>query len=260
MRKVAPELDCLMWTLVEEGNERAVDEFLVRYPELKLEVVRRAKMVNGLKKMKSDSELQLAPPPFRPAERIRYQTPTRLVYVVAALCLVALGLASFTVTYLTLPPKKIETTNNVVSQPQPQPKIEKFPKDALPPKSQEQAIMSPGPGDEPVATSTPRWAKRIAEIKVPNAPMDVAFKLLEAQTGMTIIIAPGTPNPKVSLDYQDMSAMEILTEIGKEQGFTPMDQGDGSVIIVPAVESVGQAGPTNAKPAPLNRPVRQRDG
>ena len=32
MKKVAPELDSLMWTLAEDVNERAVDEFGTRHP------------------------------------------------------------------------------------------------------------------------------------------------------------------------------------------------------------------------------------
>jgi hypothetical protein len=249
MRKVAPELDCLMWTLVEQGNDRAVEEFLTRYPEMKPEIGRRAKMVNGLKKMKTDAELQLAPPPFRPAERVRYQPPSRMVYVVAALCLVALGLASFTVTYLALPPKQNTQSDPVAPQPKTSP-VEKFPQNAPPPKGQQPAVTQPGPGDERAVDTTPRWAKKISGIKVPNAPMLDAFKLIEAQTGMKIIVAPGTPNPAISLDYQDMTAMEILAEIGKDQGFTPMDQGDGSVIIVPAVEpeSGGGANPKGVRP------------
>jgi hypothetical protein len=259
VKRVAPELDSLIWTLVEEGNDRAVEEFLARYPEMRQEVARRSTMVKGLKKMKPETEVQFAPPPFRPAEHVRYQGPTRMVYVVAALVLAALGVASFTVTYIAMPrpadPPKVQA-------PPPKEDPAKF-EDVGTPKGPE---TNPGKlqiGDEPPivadppVTKTPKPAKQIA-IKLEEAPLHTVFQLITAESGVKVVIAPGTPNPSVKVHYEEMTPMEILEDMGKEHGFTPMDQGDGSIIIVPAVEK-GNVTDVPSEAVPLKK-MRERVG
>ncbi len=251
MRRVAPEFDSLIWTLVEEGNERAIDEFLARHPEFKQEVARRSLMVKGLKEMKPETER----PPFRPAERIQYQGPTRMVYVAAGLVLAALGVASFTVTYLTLP-KPAEPAKIVAPPARNDPS--KFTEDAPQLKPRVPTSGQLGPEDEPPVTTQapkPTPPKRIA-IKIEDAPLHTVFDLISAESGMQVIVAPGTPNPAVGVNYADMTTMEILKDMGREHGFTPMDQGDGSIIIIPAVE-----GPDSLRPVPAktgSEPKSQR--
>jgi hypothetical protein len=232
--RIAPELDSLMWTLVEKGNDRAIDEFLARYPELKPEVVRRTNMVSGLKKMKAPADAAVEPPPFRQVDSVRYAPPRRTLYVVGALALAALGVASFTVTYIVLP--KPEPIRPAIKQTIPPPKLDKFDKDAPLPYT-DPATTAPGPDDEaPIVGEAPPWSKPIG-VKLSNAPMHSVFKLIEAQSGLKIEIAPGTPNPNVEVAYGNMTALEILRDMGHEHGFTPLEQENGLVIIVPAVDS-----------------------
>ena len=258
MKRIAPELDSLIWTLVEQGNERAIEEFLARYPEMKQEVARRSVMVKGLKEMKPDIER----PPFHPTEHIRYQGPTRMVYVVAALVLAALGLASFTVTYIALP-KPVEKPK--VEAPKPIEDPKRFAGTGGGEKTQNPQSGQLGVEDEPPIiseASAPKPPKKIA-ITVKEAPLHTVFSLIAAQSGLKVIVAPGTPNPPVGVDYEDMTTMEILEDMGRDHGFTPMDQGDGSIIIVPAVEgSPGQkephpSGVEGVNGSKVNKTVRQ---
>ncbi len=236
MKRLAPELDSLIWTLVEKGNARAIEEFLARYPEMKQEVARRSLMVKGLKELKPEAAVEFAPPPFRPAEHVRYQRPTRMVYIVAALVLAALGVASFTVTYIALP-KQVEAPVVEVEVPQADP--ETFAETGPPPKAQEPSFGELGPEDEqPIKTKAPTvQAPKAIAITIEDAPLHTVFDLIAAESGLQVIVAPGTPNPSIGVDYKQMTPLEILRDMGREHGFTPMDQGDGSIIIVPAVEN-----------------------
>jgi len=49
-----------------------------------------------------------------------------------------------------------------------------------------------------------------------------------------ITIGPGMADPTISVDYQGVNSIQILEDLGRQYAFTPFDQGDGSVVIIPA--------------------------
>jgi hypothetical protein len=233
VKRATPELDCLMWTLVEENNPRAVEEFLQRFPDLKLELERRGKMVNGLKNLKPESKLSLAPPPpFRPRSSPAPMVPRGVMIAVAALSLAALGVASFTISYFAAPPRPPEKVGPVVQTSTPTVKLDEAPKEPR------QASGSGKPIEPHVTDSSSVWMKPI-HIKIDGAPLSAVVQAIGAQAGQQVILAPGMKSdPSIALEYNDRTAIDILTDLGKQYGFTPFDQGDGSIIIVPATEGV----------------------
>jgi len=231
MKRVAPELDGLMWTLAEEGNDRAIDEFGARHPELRSELLRRIAMVKGLRgEKKRTIEAPKAIPRFVPKET----KTTGPNYVVGGLVLAALCAFAFAVTIFLTPSPRVhsgDVPNRVAPVAENQP-----------PPRQDPAPQTP---NEPVVNvNPPTPAQKEADeklkpgtLKVEHAPLLTVLQMMADVCGVEIIPAPGMPNPDVVVDYRDLNAMQMLQDLGKQYGFTPMDQHDGSIIVIPAVEA-----------------------
>jgi hypothetical protein len=90
----------------------------------------------------------------------------------------------------------------------------------------------------PAAAPSPSesYAYKPIDLQVNGAPLQGAIQLAAANVGMRVVFAPGMMNPQISTDYRGMSARDILGDLGREYGFTVFDQGDGSLLVIPAVE------------------------
>ena len=71
-------------------------------------------------------------------------------------------------------------------------------------------------------------------MSIKRAPLQTVLKLVAAQGKLGITIAPGLSNPDVAIQYEDKTVIEILQDLGRQYAFTAFDQGDGSVLIIPA--------------------------
>jgi hypothetical protein len=234
--RVPPEIDALMWALVEQRNDRAIAEFEGRYPEYRHELHRRSTLVTGLKKMKphgSDEVEPLSPPPFKPREVVRYTTPSRTLLVVGALVLAALGVGSYTLTSMLLPPEKPAAVRQA-SQPAPTPET-RFDEGSVitPPTTNNPAVLLPG--DEVGVQPVNKLLVPIS-VKLEGAPLEAVLMTIGSLSGVEVVIAPGLQNPTVDADFAGMRPLDILQSLGKIYGFTPFDQGNGSVLIIPARE------------------------
>ncbi|MBI3722315.1 MAG: hypothetical protein HY248_07145 [Fimbriimonas ginsengisoli] len=89
-------------------------------------------------------------------------------------------------------------------------------------------------------------------IHVVSASMQSVLEAISSHALLDLFIAPGTPNPDIRVDYIDMSPMAILQDMGKRFGFTALEEGSDTVLIVPAIDG---GGPTPSQPAsdPANR-------
>jgi hypothetical protein len=95
---------------------------------------------------------------------------------------------------------------------------------------------SPSPVDQTTpAAPTPAYM-RPQTMSIKRAPLQTVLKLVAAQGHLGITIAPGLANPDVAIQYEDKSVIEILQDLGRQYAFTAFDQGDGSVLIIPARE------------------------
>jgi hypothetical protein len=241
MKRIAPELDGLMWTLAEGGNDRAIDEFGARHPELRSELIHRINMVKGLRSAKSPTVEAPKPiPRFVPREPrvspIQSKGPTLLV---GGLVLAAIAAATFTViTFMTpekrlhkedlqIPPIRAQQPANVPSQ---------LPKADVPPVSEPDTIVK---GNQSEAFQKP------TSLRVDSAPLLTVLDMMSDICGTKIVAAPGMQNPNISVDYEGMTAMDMLRDLGKRYLFTPLDQHDGSILVVPAVDSSGTSQPND---------------
>ena len=238
--RVPADIDTLMWTVAEEGNVRARDEFDARYPEHRLELVRRIEMVKGLKQGRPDHVEAAAVPRFRPAPK-----PTvnkRMVVWTSGLVLASVALASYTVVSLLSTPS---ATPKHVSHPV-VPEVKFVTPSATEPtmaNSLPHANEPPPESPAPKPVETPAYLKP-QDVTIERAPLQTVLKLLAAQGGLKIDFDPGMPNPDVAIHYQGKTVIEMLEDLGRQYAFTPFDQGNGSVIVVPVREGDPTARPT----------------
>jgi len=229
MKRVPPELESLMWTLAEEGNDRAIDEFGERHPELRTELLHRISMVKGLRGAKKKVEEPVkAIPKFVPRET----KPSSPFYIVGGLVLAALCALAFAVTILLTPaphraPEPTVPINKAPIQPPVQPTNQApVTSQSLPPPVE--AANQPQKEDEKDL--------KPGTLRIEHAPLLTVLDMMSDVCHIRIDPAPGMPNPDVVVDYRDMNAMEMLRDLGRQYRFTPIDQHDGSILVVPAIE------------------------
>lgn len=241
MSRIPPEIDQLMWTLAEEGNPNAEAEFLRRYPLYREELLRRRGTVSGLRTGRPmvKPEAKKPIPRFVPREKVAPQRPaTRTLVGVGALALGALALGSYTLTSF-LSPAPHAPGNAVVTTVAPPsavnqetPSVQATPHPNFP---------DTAPAPEPEPRPIPSY-ERPHSLVVKSAPLSDVLTLLGAETGVKVLAAPGMPNPTVAVEFHDMTAMQMLNDLGQQYAFTAFDQGDGSVVLYPAVDEGSSSG------------------
>ncbi|HEY0867038.1 MAG TPA: hypothetical protein VGE01_06665 [Fimbriimonas sp.] len=252
MRKFAPELDQLMWFLAENGSTQAVEEFEGRYPDAKYELARRIALVRRLKSEGKKLHRSTGMPRFHPVEVRRAVPSRRLVFGVAGLSLAALAAATFSlVTFLQPPaPTPVPPAPRVVESPEPSAALRAKPYVAPPVDSADPGVARHLP-EQPPAEPKPRYLAP-QDLKIDGAPLLSALQLIATQGGIDLTVAPGMPNPEVDFEFERKNTIEMLQDLGRKYAFTAFDQGDGSVLIIPAVDpQTAQKDP--APPTPLEK-------
>ena len=74
-------------------------------------------------------------------------------------------------------------------------------------------------------------------MRIKQAPLFTVLEMMSAKSGIQIQPAPGLPNPPIEVNYAGLTAMEMLQDLGRRYSFTPEDQHDGSIWVIPAVDS-----------------------
>jgi hypothetical protein len=226
--KIPPEIDRLMWAVAEANDPKALDDFEARYPMYRYELGKRLSMLRGLRGARPTEAVRVFEPRYATSSPLR----PRWVYAVGALCLASLAVASYFGTALMLPrnPKPIAAPLVRIDPPRVDGGVEYVPA----PENPTPQVVPVRPRIDPVP-QTPAYLKP-QNLQLDEAPLQTALQLLAAQSGLRIEFAPGMANPKISIDYRGQSAIEILKDMGEQFGFTAFDQGDRSVLVVPAVE------------------------
>lgn len=239
MKRIPADLDQLMWTIAESADVVAADDFERRFPEWKSELESRMAMVRGLRHARPPV-VDKSPviPKFVPRSPAA-PAPRRVGWVVALSATAVVAFGSFLWVSLNPPP--------VAPAPQGNPPIHSgapmsvSPDVAVP--DDPQAAQSTAPsGQQTPPPPTERvvmpWEHR-HDLSIVDANLVDVLNLIGDITKLKIEIAPGMPNPVVSVSYTQRTGMEMLVELGREYGFTPLEQSKGSVLIVPAVDPSG---------------------
>jgi hypothetical protein len=242
MKHVPTDLDKLMWTIAESGDMAAADDFERRFPQFRRELAIRLGMVRSLKRSKPtgmDSDRSL--PKFVPNET-PVNLPRRPMWPVAVLgSLAFVAFASYLVV-ANLPKAAPVAPGNAPPVTVPMagpPQDRENPKDL--PSVSEGRVRPTQDGSG--ATNTPNPSSSVEmpwdkpqSVAIETAPLVDVLKLIADTCHLTIELAPEMPNPDVSIAYQNRTGMQMLRDLGRQYKFTPLDQGEGRVLIVPAID------------------------
>jgi hypothetical protein len=192
MRKIAPEVERLMWLIAEERDPRAISDFESRFPELKLELSKHMAMVSGLKTAgRKVPEHRI--PRFVPRHASAPRRQTGL-YIAVAFVAGALAFGSYAGVTLLRP----EKTKTPIVRQNPAPIVE----DAL-------------------------------SFDVESTPLKVAIATICKAAGISAEMPLALPEEDVTLRSDGIPAGELLSQLGKEHGFTVFPQETGKVLILP---------------------------
>lgn len=253
MKGIPPEIDTLLWAVAEDESPRAGDEFVARYPKYAGELARRRKMVQGLKGGRPTKAATIrSRPAFRPGPVRTQPIPRRTIVGVGALLLAAIAVASYTIATVATPSAKETPPPPIVKKDVPavtEPEVQYV----VPPvhNTPNPSGTEAPPHRDPNQSGPPR-NERGQDFKVKGADLAGALAMLGAEAGVQIIVAPGMGKRVIDADYENVPLSEILKDMGEKFGFTPFDQGDGSIIIVPATES-GVNRPKDDHSPPITR-------
>lgn len=257
MKGISPQLDQLMWVIAESQDAKAIDEFGQKHPELRSELTHRLAMVRSLRSAGKHTDQATRIPQFRPVSHVRQAPPRRTVAVVSALGLAALAMATYTVTSFVVASHQspVERT-----QPLPPPTPKVVTSDVKAPETvhytnQLPQPEVPEPSPEPTVAAAPSYLKP-QNLKIERAKLSQVLQMVAAQGGLKLDIGPGLPDPDVRAVYHNISPVAILEDLGRTYGFTAFDQGNGAVIVIPAVDKSKQA----QTPSEQKAEVREKGG
>ena len=224
MKGVPPEIDALMWRLAEDGGAVAQAEFEARHARYGPELSRRIRMVAELRQAGKTvcHRPTFTPRPVRTAPAPRWAVGSAVGLAILAVGAVAYVAASGGERPASIPPTpKIETSPARV----PDSVVQKAPEVRPAP------VVSPpeDPGPAPVAERD-----KLRDVRIADTSLAAAIELVAAGGGFKATVAPGFPDQKVSLDYRELSSLDMLKAMGERYGFSVLEEGEGEVLIVPA--------------------------
>jgi hypothetical protein len=225
MTPIPSDIDALLWTVAERGNDRAIDEFGRRHPQYRTELLRRIDLVKNLKEAKVASIGVV--PNFNPR-----RLPLRFSWVtIGAPILGGLAFGSYWMTSRmtqSAAPAQYHYNHMGACRPWQHLGVPSMPQGSL---------MKAVPGSLP-----PEYLTTIS-YHVERADLITILKELSQQGGLSMELAPGMQNPEIRVDYDQKSIIDILQDLGKKYGFTPYLEGNGQLLVVPALERSPQSPP-----------------
>ena len=231
MKRIPREIDGLIWQLTEEGTPAALDQFRARYPDYSAVLDQRLDMVKRLKKSVPAAKPE-ARPRFRPQARV-VEREFRWSVPVVLLAFGAIAVAAYTaISSNSQSAKTIQATPKVAPKPLAQgfvpPAEPVVTKETSPPAAPVKEKPAADPEQEIPAYLQPQT------LAIRGAKLSSVLRAVAGQGKFGITIGPGMADPTITVDYRGQNSIEILEDLGRQYAFTPFDQGDGSVVIIPA--------------------------
>jgi hypothetical protein len=245
--RIPADVERLMWLVAESNDPAAIKDFETRFPTFAVELAKRLRMVSDLKHAKSNGPKIDRIPVFTPRD-LRPTPASRGNWIAGGVALAALAMASFSATtWLTKKPEPLPKPEAVVTKPVDIPNQTV----KVPVNPPQQAPIVPNPRQEPVVSVPPSNNETLKTLRLSNTSLLAALKLIGEMAGYRVDVAPGLQDEQISIDYDQVTTSEMLRDLGSRYGFTPFDQGDGTIIIVPAVDQ----GPPASSPNNSSRRI-----
>ncbi|MHB8635833.1 MAG: hypothetical protein ACYC96_05110 [Fimbriimonadaceae bacterium] len=232
LNRLPPDIDRMLWEVAESQDTNAFDDFEKRFPNLVAELGKRIQLVRELRDARGNASGRPMPTFDRRAPA-KVGMPMRAVAALCVLTVACIGLGAFVVTSRIMRPQAVIV---------PPPNV-----NVNPPQ-----LPAVGPGDEVLPNKTPLPKPESAPTVVENPslplylkPQDVKFERAKLQIailavassgGLEVEFAPNMPNPEIRMDYRNMSALDILKDLGPRFHFTAFKEGPRQILVVPEVD------------------------
>ncbi|HLK16016.1 MAG TPA: hypothetical protein VKT78_14515 [Fimbriimonadaceae bacterium] len=230
-----PDLDRLLWEVAESQDQGAFDDFEARFPHLVSELGKRIQLVRELRDARGNGS-------GRPVPRFDRRTPRQIgpnpkvVATFGVLAAACLAVAAFTVTKHFMASPRLEPVPHVIAggPTLPSPGIVMTPGlgsgSAAPPENKQTPPQTPPPPDQPPYL---RPQKLVA---FERTKLQVAILAVATSGGLQVEFAPNMPNYDIRMEYRDMSALDIIQDLGPRFHFTAFRQTGNQILIVPATD------------------------
>lgn len=249
--KIPPEIDTLMWDVAESNSTETIDEFGSRYPEYKMELVRRLKMVRELKGARPAAKT--APKVFVPAPIVDEKLPSRINFnfnwgMAAAIAAgsIVCAFAGIGIYKILTPDRPVVSSETPIGQPRlskpNEPDSNKLEnKTWINPDLRSTSVpqntnTNPNPNTNPTPAQPRTAFDRLVTVQYEDALLGDVLADLAVKAGIRLQAAPGMPNPRVRAFYDNLPAITILNDLGRTAGFTPMVQSDVEALLIPAFD------------------------
>jgi hypothetical protein len=241
MNRIPPEIESLLWSVAESGDDQAINEFGDRYPEHRGELLKRLGMVRQLKGARPP-DAAFGPPRFE-VPRSSKQTFAwpKWTWVPATALLGVMAYASYSYTLSAMNPPQIQepipngVTRLPIVQPNGNPNNQQIPK-TIPRDDDEPPIVN-----DKLANSEPPANKTI-KLLFERISLHTALDAVGQQSGIRIEIGPGLEDIDISMNYNGYSAIQVLEDMGSKFGFSIFPQGENAVLIIPEIDKQKQQG------------------
>jgi hypothetical protein len=230
-----------MWSVAESKDPNAILEFQDRFPQYRLELMKRVNALSDLRKAKGGQKG--VTPEFRPRPPAQGASrPARFAFFAfGGFLLAGIAAASFFAVSLALrgnPSAAAPYATRLGDA-----SLQSSSKPSIDPVTPTPIPVVPNVGGEPA--SLPTADSKPMSLHIERAQLSTVLNALADQAQWQLTIAPGTPDPEIHVDYDGQSATSIVEDLGKRFGFTAFDEGQHQVLVVPAVDG---RGPTEVAP------------
>jgi len=276
MSQIPAAMDELLWMIAENGDDSAIETFLKRYPDQRIEILRRRRMVMDLRSAKPLALPGGKRPDFIPTVPRAVAAPAWRWPVVAASLVVLLTVtwAAYTVTQRWQARQAVAMVNSMdnplprrsifrtAEPPSPTPAPVADPSQRLTPEAApvvRQPAITPVPSvsAEQVLPSQAPYERPIT-VRLTETTLDRALGFIGRASGLSVVIGPGIPDEITEVDYVNVRPLEALKDMGRRYGFTVFDQGNGTVLVIPAVDpQAATAGPPSRPSPTVPSPAQQ---
>lgn len=229
---IPTEIDELMWAIAENDTPDAVYDFEHRFPKYQQELMRRIKTVQALRAQgKTVPSREIPVFQARPVS-IDRKPIQWLGYAAVSLAVISTAVLAATRN------QPAQVVNPAPIETKPNKTIPQIPM-TNPAPSVGQATPPVDPAKNPPPKPTDEYRKSDVVLEV--AKLHDAIQLIALSGRVTVTIAPGLENPDVQVNFTQMTAMEMLTALGREYAFTPVIDGEKHILVIPVKDDAEPA-------------------
>jgi len=234
--RLPPDIDRMLWEIAESQDTHAYDDFERRFPQLVGELGKRIQLVRELRDARGSGSA-------RPLPEFDRRAPARLgpqpkaILVLCAATVACIGFGAYVVTARLANPPPITRPAPV---PLGAPTYTGNPNSGgFNPEASGQGALPPVRPKETPEQQRPQLAPYLTPqklVEVDRTKLQLAILMVASSGKLEVEFAPNMPNPDIRMEYHNMSALDIIKDLGPRFGFTAFREGGNKILLIPKVD------------------------